>query len=200
MRRRVFDLLASGVGVVLVAVLLGAGGFMMWGYTFASTNVHNQLAEQQIFFPAKAAFAHPKAGTEITPSMIPSVSKYAGQQVLTGRQAEVYANDFIGVHLSELPLGGVYSKLSAAVRANPTNTALAAAEQTSFQGTTLRGLLLQAYSFWVFGEIAFWAGIGAFVAAFVMAVMVGLGLWHARRVPAEAELLGTEGQRTVQAA
>jgi hypothetical protein len=26
----------------------------------------------------------------------------------------VYANDFIAVHLSEMPYGGVYSKLSAA--------------------------------------------------------------------------------------
>ncbi|MBO0713531.1 MAG: hypothetical protein J2O39_04830 [Acidimicrobiales bacterium] len=200
MRRKVFDLLASGVGLVLVAVLLGAGGFMMWGYTFASTNVHNQLAEQQIYFPAKAAFAHPKAGTEITPSMIPSVSQYAGQQVLTGRQAEVYANDFIGVHLSQLPHGGVYSTLSEAARANPNDATLAKAVQTSFQGTTLRGLLLQAYSFWVFGEIAFWAAIGAFISAFVMAVLVGLGLWHARRVPAEAELLSAEDKRTVKAA
>ncbi|MBO0713195.1 MAG: hypothetical protein J2P59_00460, partial [Acidimicrobiales bacterium] len=154
MQRRVFDLLASGIGLVLVAILLAAGGFMMWGYTFATTNVRNNLAQQQIFFPPKEAFAHAKPGTEITPSMIPSVSRFAGQQVLTGRQAQVYANDFIAVHLSELPHGGVYSKLSEAARANPNDATLAKAVQTSFQGTTLRGLLLQAYSFWVFGEIA----------------------------------------------
>ena len=200
MRRRVFDLLASGFGLVLVTVLLAAGGFMMWGYTFASSNVHNQLAEQQIFFPPKAAFANPKPGTEITPSMIPSVSQYAGQQVLNGPQAETYANDFIAVHLSELPLGGVYSKLSTASRADPTNKVLAAATQTSFQGTTLRGLLLQAYSFWTIGQIAFWAGIGAFVLAFVMAVLVGLGFWHARRIPAEAELLDAQGKQAIRAA
>ena len=200
MRRRVFDLLASGFGLVLVTVLLAAGGFMMWGYTFASSNVHNQLAEQQIFFPPKAAFANPKPGTEITPSMIPSVSQYAGQQVLNGPQAETYANDFIAVHLSELPLGGVYSKLSTASRADPTNKALAAATQASFQGTTLRGLLLQAYSFWTIGQIAFWAGIGAFVLAFVMAVLVGLGFWHARRIPAEAELLDAQGKQAIRAA
>jgi hypothetical protein len=28
--------------------------------------VHNHLAAQQIYFPPKAAFAHPKAGSEIT--------------------------------------------------------------------------------------------------------------------------------------
>jgi hypothetical protein len=30
--------------------------------------------------------------------MIPSVSKYAGQQLTTGPQAEAYADDFIAVH------------------------------------------------------------------------------------------------------
>jgi hypothetical protein len=200
MRRRVFDLLASGFGAVLLVVLLAAAGFMMWGYTFASTNVHNQLAEQEIYFPPKSAFANPKPGTEITPSMIPSVSQYAGQQVLTGPQAETYANDFIAVHLSELPLGGVYSKLSSALRADPTNQVLATATQTSFQGTTLRGLLLQAYSFWTLGQIAFWAGIGAFVLAFVMAILVGFGFWHARRAPAEEELLAGRAGPSVQAA
>ena len=85
-------------------------------------NVHSQLAQQQVYFPPKAAFDHPKAGTEITPSMIPSVSKYAGQQLLTGEQAKTYADDFIAVHLSEMPYGGVYSKVSAASLAAPTNT------------------------------------------------------------------------------
>jgi hypothetical protein len=189
MRRRVFDVLASGFGLVLVAVLLAAGGFMMWGFTFANANVHNQLAEQEIYFPPKSAFAHAQPGTEITPSMIPLVSKYAGEQLLTGPQAEAYANHFIAVHLSELPYGGVYSKLSAASRANPTNLKLAALTQTSFQGTTLRGLLLEAYSFWTFGQIAFWGGIGAFALAFVMTILVGLGFWHARRTAGEVELL-----------
>ena len=88
MRRKVFDLLASGVGVVMVIVLAVAGGLAMWGYSFANSNVNDQLAMQQIYFPPKAAFAHPKAGTEITPSMIPSVSQYAGQQLTTGPQAK----------------------------------------------------------------------------------------------------------------
>jgi hypothetical protein len=157
--------------------------------------VGGALAAQQIFFPSKAAFAHPKAGTEITPSMIPSVSQCAGQQLLTGQQAEVWANDFIAVHLSELPEGGVYATLSTASRANPGNKTLAAAVQTSFQGTTLRGLLLEAYAFSVFGTIAFWASIASFCLAFIMAVLVGFGFWHARRTPAEAELLGPQSER-----
>src|ERR1051326_2807245 len=134
-------------GFVLSAILLAAGGLLLWGSTYTHNMVHNQLAAQQIYFPPKAAFAHPKAGTGITPSMIPSVSQYAGQQLLTGQQAKVYANDFIRVHLSEMPFGGVYSKVSGAALKDPTNTKLQGLAQTIFKGTTLRGLLLEAYAF-----------------------------------------------------
>src|SRR5450631_3111172 len=120
MQRKVFDFIASAGGAVMVVVLVVAGGLLMWGYSFTTSSVHNQLAQQQITFPSAAAFAHAKAGTEITPGMIPSVSQYAGQQLLTGAQAQAYSNHFIAVHLSEMPYGGVYSKISAAAIAQPT--------------------------------------------------------------------------------
>jgi len=193
MRRKVFDVLVSAGGAVVVLVLVVAGALCLWGHSVASSNVHNQLAEQQIFFPAKAAFAQAKAGTEITPGMIPYLEKYAGQQLLTGQQAEAYADHFIAVHLSEMPYGGVYAKVSAASRADPKSAALAAEVQTSLNGTTLRGLLLEAYGFSTFGEIALWAGIAAFILAAVMALLVGFGFWHARRAPESAEILAPRG-------
>src|SRR5579863_5033138 len=70
MSRKVFDILTSTGGAVIVVVLVIAGGLLTWGHSYANSNVRDQLAQQQIFFPPKAAFAHPKAGTEITPSMI----------------------------------------------------------------------------------------------------------------------------------
>src|SRR5271154_805780 len=122
MRRKVFDVLVSTGGLIVVVVLVVAGALALWGHSVVTSNVHNQLAQQQIFFPAKAAFAQAKPGTEITPAMIPYLEKYSGQELLTGQQAEAYADHFIAIHLSELPFGGVYSKLSAASRAAPTNT------------------------------------------------------------------------------
>jgi len=77
-----------------------------------NNTVQSQLAEQQITFPPASAFAHPKAGTEITPSMIPSVSQYAGQRLLTGQQAEAYADHFIAVHIQNMAGGKTYSQLS----------------------------------------------------------------------------------------
>ena len=189
MSRKVFDVLASSAGVLIVVALLAAGGLMTWGHSFVNSNVRTQLSQQQIFFPPKAAFAHPKAGSEITPSMIPSVSQYAGQQLLTGQQAEVWANDFIAAHLSEMPYGGVYSKLSTAARANPSNKQLAALVQTSFQGTTLRGLLLEAYAFSEIGVVMLWGAIVSFILAAIMAMLVGLGFWHARQTAPETEML-----------
>jgi len=189
MQRRVFDLLASAGGLLMVVVLVVAGVLLMWGASFANSSVHDQLARQEITFPPMAAFAHPKAGTEITPSMIPSVSQYAGQPLVTGAQAEVYANDFIAVHLSEMPYNGVYSKISAAAQANPTSASLKALEQTSFQGTTLRGLLLEAYAFGTFGAIALYAGIASFALAALMLMLVLFGFWHSRKVSVDAALL-----------
>jgi hypothetical protein len=199
MRRKTLDYLVSGGGLVLAIVLVVAGALMLWGYSFVNTNVHNQLAEQQIFFPSAAAFAHPKAGAEITPSMIPTVSQYAGQQLTTGAQAEVYANDFIGVHLNEIGGGKSYAQLSAAAMALPKGsaayTAAEAKVQTVFQGTTLRGLLLEAYSFSVFGEIALIGSIVSFALAAVMLLLVAFGLFHGRRTDDATEV---SGAHTVQ--
>jgi hypothetical protein len=189
MSRKVFDVITSAGGVAVVVALVVAGGLLTWGHSFVNSNVHSQLAQQQVYFPPQAAFDHPKVGTEITPSMIPSVSKYAGQQLLTGAQAKTYADNFIAVHLSEMPYGGTYSKVSAASLKAPTNTKLAALVQTSFRGTTLRGLLLEAYAFSTIGTIMLLGAIASFILALVMSMLVGLGFWHARRVPEETRIL-----------
>ena len=193
MRRKTFDTLVSLTGMLLVVVLIVAGALLTWGHNYVNDQVHSQLAEQQIYFPAKSAFAHPKAGTEITPSMIPSVSQYAGQQLLTGQQAEVYANDFIAVHLSEMPYHGVYSQISNAARAAKPGTSeatsLAALETTSFQGTTLRGMLLNAYAFGTVAGIMGWAALAAFIAAGLLLILSILGLYHARRADPTEEVL-----------
>jgi len=204
MGRKVFDKLVSAGGAVVVVVLLVMGGLAMWGYSFANSNVHNQLAQQKIVFPSAAAFAHAKAGTEITPGMIPYIGQYAGQQLVTGQQAEAYANHFIAVHLQEIGGGQSYAQLSAKALTLPPNSAAhAAAEakaQTVFQGTTLRGLLLEAYAFGTFGQIALIGGIACFALAGVMALLVGLGFWHSRRVRADAELLPLAPKAASQAA
>jgi len=190
MRRRAFDTILTAGGLVLAVILLIAGGLLLWGYNFANSNVHDQLAQQQITFPSKALFANPPAGsTEITPAMKPYLEQYGGEQLVTGPQAKAYADHFIAVHLSEMPYGGVYAKVSAASMTAPNNADLKAEVTTVFQGTTLRGLLLEAYAFWKMGQIALIAAICSFAAAAAMLILSALGLAHLRHVPETAEVL-----------
>jgi hypothetical protein len=162
MRRTTFDKLLGWIGTSLGVVLLIAGGLLVWGSAYIHNTVTSQLAAQQIYFPPASAFAHAKAGTEITPSMIPSVSQYAGQQLLTGQQAEAYADHFIAVHLSEIGGGKTYSQLSTESMAQPNNTTLANTVATVFKGTTLRSMLLNAYGWWKVSQITYIVSLAAF--------------------------------------
>lgn len=183
MRRKTFDALLTSAGLVLAIVLVAAGGLLLWAHNFVDNQVHSQLAAQQIYFP--------KAGSESLndPAVKPYLSQYAGQQLVTGAQAEAYANHFIAVHINEMAGGKTYSQLSAESLANPNDTKLAGQVQTVFRGETLRGLLLNAYAFGKMGEIALIAAITAFVAAGLLLVLSALGYAHLRRVPAEAEVM-----------
>jgi hypothetical protein len=154
--------LTAIAGFAVAVVLLAAGGLLLWGSTYVHNTVQGQLSAQQIYFPPKAAFAHPKAGTEITPSMVPSVSQYAGQQLLTGQQAEAYADHFIAVHIANMAGGQTYAQLSAASLAQPDNAKLAGQVATVFKGETLRSMLLNAYGWWKVSQITYIAAIAAF--------------------------------------
>ncbi|MDA8380473.1 MAG: hypothetical protein M0020_06550 [Actinomycetota bacterium] len=78
--------------------------------------------------------------------------------------------------------------MSAASRANPNDAKLKSLVTTVFQGTTLRGLLLEAYAFWTIGQVALWGSIISFILAGVMLILVLLGLVHVRRTPESAEI------------
>ncbi len=188
MSRKVFDKLASAVGVIAVVTLLVAGALLTAGHSYVNSSVRNQLAMQQVYFPPAAAWAHPSY-PEIQTRMIPYLKQYSGQELLTGPQAEAYADHFIAYHLAAMPYGGVYSKVSAASMAAPKNVALGTEVQTVFRGTTLRGLLLEAYGFWKMGQIMLWGAIASFILAAIMAVLVGLGFWHASKTTEEERVL-----------
>src|SRR6266480_3747583 len=187
--------LAAIAGFALAAILLAAGGLLLWGSTYSHNMVHNQLAAQQIYFPPKAAFAHPKAGSEITPSMIPSVSQYAGQQLVTGQQAQSYADNFIAVHITTLTGGKTYAQLSSAALANPNDAKLAAQVATVFKGETLRSILLNAFGWWKVSQITYIASLTAFGLGglALLASLFGLTLRHRPEITHEA-IPATGGQ------
>jgi hypothetical protein len=151
----------------IVAVLgLAFGSFgAFYAYNFTNNQIHDMLAPEQIAFPQNAAQGLPA-----------NLSAYAGQQVLTGDQAHAYAEKFIGLHLKEIGVdaNGVshpYSYWSGQARTAP-DAATKAKDQgiadTLFKGETLRAILNEAWSFSVFGQIAYYAGIGLALAGAVV--------------------------------
>jgi hypothetical protein len=153
---------------VMVLVFAFCAGFLFWGSGFVNGMIHDQLAAQQVYFPAKDS-----AAIKALPAPdAAAVQRYAGQQLTNGDQAKVYANNFIAVHLKSIAGGKTYSQVSTAAQANPQDPKLAAQVQTLFRGETLRGLLLNAWGWSQIGMYAFYAAIGLTVAA--LAVFMAL--------------------------
>jgi hypothetical protein len=149
--------------VILVLVLGFCAGFLFWSSSFVSGMIHDELVAQKITFPPASEI---KPGGALDPAKFSDEAReYAGQQVDTGEKAQVYANDFIAVHLDQVANGQTYSQVSAAALADPTNTKLANQANTLFRGETLRGLLLNAYGWSQMGRYALFAAIGLTIAA-----------------------------------
>ena len=179
--RSSFDKLISWTGIIVAAVLLVAGGLLVWASSFATANVHDQLSAQQITMPVAAALT--------TPEMKANLEQYAGQPLTTGAQAKAYADHYIQAHMDESSDGRTYSQVSGeyreAMEADPTSeatTELGQLRESLFMGTTLRGMLLNAYAFATLGTIAMWAAIAAFIGSAVMFALGFLGLRHAHQV------------------
>jgi hypothetical protein len=173
--RKAIDKVFILLGTATVLVLVAVGGLTWYGYHFATDSVRTELSQQKIFFPPKdspALAALPAADRE-------EMNKYAGQQLVDGQQAKVYANNYINVHLQKIADGQTYAEVSTAAQKDPTNPKLQGQKTALFQGETLRGLLLgSGYAYWTFGIIAKYVALAAFAGAVVMAILVWLGLTH----------------------
>jgi hypothetical protein len=194
LKRRTIDVVLIGFGVVAMAVFAIAGGLLTWGPSFSSDYVTKELSSQHVSFP-DAAGLQAEGRSDLV--------QWAGHSVNTGDEAQAYAS-YIDGHLAKVAAGATYADLSAPqTAAKAAVTAAVAAGQPKaqvdalqaqvttitgqrtslFTGETLRGLLLSAYAWSTVGTIAGLAAIGAFIAAGIMAVLVGLGVVHHRRTP-----------------
>jgi hypothetical protein len=148
--------------VVMIVMFAIGGGLAIYAGNFTHDQVVNQLAPQQISFPADQKSGLPA-----------DLQQYAGQQVLNGDQAHAYAENYIGMHLNTIGQGKPYSYWSGqAMKATDATTKaqLNATADTLFKGTTLRTMLNQAWAFWTVGNIAIYAGV-----AFIAGALVVLG-------------------------
>jgi hypothetical protein len=180
-RRRTFDLIASMGGLALAVVLLVLGVLFQQNANFAKDNVKDQLRQQQVFFPKEDQLSEEERAQQ-------AVVDHAGQQVDTADEAQIYADDFIALHLEGVAGGKTYSQVSGAAQQNPDDEQLQAQAQTLFRGETLRGLLLTSYAFGTLGEKAQQVAVACFAGAAVFLVLALLGFWHYRRTPVQVEI------------
>ena len=177
MQKIVYGVLARVFAVVLVLVGIGA----VFGGNFAHGYVTDQLSQEKIEMPSEGgidALESKESQDKLRP--------WIGQQLTTGPQAEAFANDYIWAHMMSSSGGKTYEEISgeytgAQRSMDPEEFAasedmqkLGALRQTLFMGDTLRGVLLNAYGWWLVGTIAMWVG-GAAIAGGVVLGVVGFG-------------------------
>ena len=200
MQRRTLDILFSAGGMALAALLLIVGLVMTSNANFAKSYVHNQLAQQKITF-TKASALKPEE------KKAACLVKYAGQPLTTGKQAECYANSYIGLHVKEVKglegqtyatagdvITGLKAQLAAAQATPNADQAKIAAlnkqiaddttgRDTLFKGETLRGLLLTSYGFSVLGFKGGQVAIVCYLVAALLFLLSIAGFIHAFRTP-----------------
>ena len=166
--------------VVMVIILGGAAIMAYVGSNFSTDQIKAQLEPQKIMMPKGDSLQ--ATITEINEKYadlkpyIAGLQKYEGQQVLTGDQAHVFAEGYLGLHVRDIDNGKPYSVLSSEARAEK-DPALKAKKdgmvQTAFRGETLKSMLNQAWAFSVFGQMALYASIAlALVALIVLGALV----------------------------
>jgi len=157
--RSAFDKLISWTGLLMAAVLIAAGGLLLWANNYIGDQVQDQLVMQDITMPTAEATA------ELSQADQDALAPYSGSKLDTGDEAKAYANNYILAHMNAASDGQTYSEVSGQFMKDPNNQQLAQQRQTLFMGETLRGMLLQAWGWGTVGTIAMIAGV----------VLVGLG-------------------------
>jgi hypothetical protein len=182
----------------LSVFLFVAAALLNWGASFTDESVATQLSQQKITMPDKDSAGFKALSEEAQAALAP----FSNMPLTTGKQAQAYADFYIGSHLKGIAGGKVYSEVSgmalaaaAKSKAEPANAALAAEaatlmgqRTTLFMGETLRGLLLYSFAFWQIGQIAMYAAWAAVVGGALMLFLSLLGFAHIRRVEADATI------------
>jgi len=190
MKRRTFDKMVSFVGLGFAVLLFIFAGLLNYGASFANDNVQSQLENQNIAFPGEEGLP---ANTK------DQLMKWAGMQVVTGEMAKGYSDLYILEHMNASAAAvmgkpATYSEVSGAymglVKGGSADTAKIAAlgdlRQTLFMGNTLRGMLLQAYAFGMFGVIAGYAALASLLGGLLFLLLSIAGFAHIRRTPEDA--------------
>jgi len=191
MNRKSFDKIASVIGLLLAGFLIVIGGILQYGGNFATDQVAAQLEPQAITMPAE------NGDPKVTDDVKKFFADNGDKVMMTGKQAQMYADHYIGFHLSAMPTyaaaSGANRAAAAASAADPTNKDLQAAAmkasgtvETVFKGQALRGMLLNAYAFGTLGQIAMVASYVSFAGGLIFLILALLGFAHLRRAETDS--------------
>ena len=181
MKRKTFDKIVTSLGAGLTVFLLVIAFLANWGASFASDSVSSQLEAQLITMPEVTGNADEAA--DVTAYF----KERSGELMSTGKDAQMYADHFIGFHMSKLP---TYSEAQAELRSATAETkdAATATVETVFKGNMLRGTLLTAYAFGTLGMLAGYGAIAGLLGALLMLAFTLAGIVHIRRTPDSATI------------
>ena len=195
MKRRTLDFFFAIGGLGLAGLLLIVGIVLSSNANFSDDYVTEQLSAQKITF---------KTVDKLTDEekQAACLVEYAGQRLTTGKQAECYANEFIGLHVKNSGGGKTYAELgdvqsglrtqiADAQKTGAANLAdlqkqladTTSQRETVFKGETLRGILLTSYGFSELGAKAGQGATAVFASAALLFVLSVLGFVHAALTP-----------------
>ena len=203
--RRRRRMLFAVTGLAVAGLLAGLGTVMKSNADFSASYVTRQLSQEKITFK-------PVAGLTDQERQAPCVVANAGRQLTTGKQAECFANEYIGLHIKNIGQGQTYAELgdqefalqdqvTAAQAAGDPALAglqkelagLRGQRDTLFKAEMLRGTLLTSFGFSTLGEKGGQAATAAYAGAALGALLSVAGL-------AWAVLTSRSSQRPVRRA
>ena len=192
-RRRRFVVSVAGLGIA--GLLAGLATVMMGNANFSDRYVTDQLTKQRITFKTVDRLTEQERQSAC-------VVRNAGKPLTTGKQAECFANEYLGLHVQNIGKGRTYAELED-VRAGLTAqiaTAQASGDpslpklqkdladltgqrEAMFKAETLRGILLTSFGFGTLGQKVGEAATVAYAAAGAIALLSLAGLVYATRAP-----------------
>jgi hypothetical protein len=192
-RRRWFVGSLAGLGIA--GLLAGLGTVMTGNANFSDSYVTDQLVKQRITFKAFDALTDQERKSDC-------VVRNAGKPLTTGKQAECFANEYLGLHIQNIGKGrtyaeleGVRSGLAAQIAAAQASgdpelpklqkdlAELTGQREAIFKAETLRGILLTSFGFGTLGEKVGEAGTVAYGAAGGITLLSLAGLAVGSRTP-----------------
>ncbi len=193
MAKRTFEPVTMFFGFATV-VMIVTGLLLIWGHSAVTSQVRNELVAQKINFPDR----NDRLVTALPAADATAVSKYSGQLITNGTQAEVYADHLMPAQLRGIAHGLTYDQVNSKLATAGRDRNLFIQAAVLFREQTIQGGLLNAYGYSRIAQIMLIGAFLSFGGVAVLLLLAAFGL--ARRVVQEAEALLSPARPAVNTA